>query len=92
MFTTMFPVTTGQFGMLPVMPVQAMTEQATRHARRVYVGGLSPTTNEQSVATFFSQVMAAIGGNTAGPWDEGRVSWDTLKMMLFLLTSLVTTG
>ncbi|KAJ4840831.1 hypothetical protein Tsubulata_033465, partial [Turnera subulata] len=58
-----------QFGALPVMPVQAMTQQATRHARRVYVGGLPPTANEQSVATFFSQVMAAIGGNTAGPGD-----------------------
>ncbi|MCL7033397.1 hypothetical protein MKW94_021585, partial [Papaver nudicaule] len=43
---------------------------ATRHARRVYVGGLSPTANEQSVATFFSQVMSAIGGNTAGPGDS----------------------
>lgn len=69
--------------------------QATRHARRVYVGGLSPQANEhvnyihslffamfqhliltltyspalQSVATFFSQVMAAVGGNTAGPGD-----------------------
>lgn len=51
------------------MPVQAMTQQATRHARRVYVGGLPPTANEQSVATFFSQVMAVIGGNTAGPGD-----------------------
>ncbi|KAF9611478.1 hypothetical protein IFM89_032448 [Coptis chinensis] len=68
MFPAMFPVTTGQFG-LPVMPVQAMTQQATRHARRVYVGGLSPTANEQSVATYFSQVMSAIGGNTAGPGD-----------------------
>ncbi|KAG5245611.1 splicing factor U2af [Salix suchowensis] len=58
-----------QFGALPVMPVQAMTQQATRHARRVYVGGLPPTANEQSVATFYSQVMAAIGGNTAGPGD-----------------------
>ncbi|XP_012447721.1 splicing factor U2af large subunit B-like isoform X3 [Gossypium arboreum] len=66
----MFPIATGQpFGALPVMPVQAMTQQATRHARRVYVGGLSPTANEQSVATFFSHVMAAIGGNTAGPGD-----------------------
>ncbi|XP_050207323.1 splicing factor U2af large subunit A-like isoform X3 [Mercurialis annua] len=45
------------------------TGQATRHARRVYVGGLPPTANEQSVATFFSHVMAAIGGNTAGPGD-----------------------
>ncbi|XP_020530266.1 splicing factor U2af large subunit B isoform X2 [Amborella trichopoda] len=58
----------GQFGAMP-MPVQAMTQQATRHARRVYVGGLPPIANEQSVATFFSQVMAAIGGNTAGPGD-----------------------
>ncbi|KAL5557256.1 hypothetical protein UlMin_039492 [Ulmus minor] len=70
MFPNMFPLAAGQpFGTLPVMPVQAMTQQATRHARRVYVGGLPPTANEQSVATFFSQVMAAIGGNTAGPGD-----------------------
>ncbi|KAJ6919444.1 hypothetical protein NC651_013414 [Populus alba x Populus x berolinensis] len=69
MFPNMFSLGTGQFGALPVMPVQAMTQQATRHARRVYVGGLPPTANEQSVATFFSQVMAAIGGNTAGPGD-----------------------
>ncbi|CAG7886151.1 unnamed protein product [Brassica rapa] len=78
-----------------MMPIQAMTQRATRHARRVYVGGLSPQANEhvnyihslffamfqhliltltyspalQSVATFFSQVMAAVGGNTAGPGD-----------------------
>ncbi|CAI9282599.1 unnamed protein product [Lactuca saligna] len=69
MFQNMFPLAAGQFGALPVMPVQAMTQQATRHARRVYVGGLSPTANEQSVATFFSHVMSAIGGNTAGPGD-----------------------
>ncbi|CAA3002773.1 splicing factor U2af large subunit B isoform X2 [Olea europaea subsp. europaea] len=69
MFPNTFPMASGQFGALPVMPVQAMTQQATRHARRVYVGGLSPTANEQSVATFFSHVMSAIGGNTAGPGD-----------------------
>ncbi|XP_071733903.1 splicing factor U2af large subunit A isoform X1 [Rutidosis leptorrhynchoides] len=69
MFQNMFPMVSGQFGALPVMPVQAMTQQATRHARRIYVGGLSATTNEQSVATFFSHVMSAIGGNTAGPGD-----------------------
>ncbi|KAF5791375.1 putative RNA recognition motif domain, U2 snRNP auxilliary factor, large subunit, splicing factor [Helianthus annuus] len=69
MFQNMFPLASGQFGGLPVMPVQAMTQQATRHARRVYVGGLSPTANEQTVATFFSHVMSAIGGNTAGPGD-----------------------
>ncbi|OIW13407.1 hypothetical protein TanjilG_19759 [Lupinus angustifolius] len=71
-FQNMFPLATSQvqpFSALPVMPMQAMTQQATRHARRVYVGGLSPTANEQSVATFFSQVMANIGGNTAGPGD-----------------------
>ncbi|CAH8314947.1 unnamed protein product [Eruca vesicaria subsp. sativa] len=70
MFNSVFPLQTGQtFGGLPMMPIQAMTQQATRHARRVYVGGLSPVANEQSVATFFSQVMAAVGGNTAGPGD-----------------------
>eukprot|EP00245_Coleochaete_scutata_P012905 TRINITY_DN508_c0_g4_i2.p1 TRINITY_DN508_c0_g4~~TRINITY_DN508_c0_g4_i2.p1 ORF type:complete len:397 (-),score=99.82 TRINITY_DN508_c0_g4_i2:626-1816(-) len=52
------------------MPAQAMMAgQATRHARRVYVGGLPPMANEQSIATFFSQVMQAVGGNTAGPGD-----------------------
>ncbi|KAG1368738.1 putative protein phosphatase 2C 55 [Cocos nucifera] len=66
--TWMFPSTPGQSSALSLMPYQAMT-QATRHARRVYVGGLSATANEQSVAAFFNQVMAAIGGNTAGPGD-----------------------
>ncbi|OVA18674.1 RNA recognition motif domain [Macleaya cordata] len=71
MFPNMLTLAPGQpFTTLPIMPVQAMTQQATRHARRVYVGGLSPTANEQSVATFFSQVMSAIGGNTAGPGDS----------------------
>ncbi|KAF7053617.1 hypothetical protein CFC21_061496 [Triticum aestivum] len=57
-----------QFNPLVMQP-QAMTQQATRHARRVYVGGLPPTANEQTVAIYFNQVMAAIGGNTAGPGD-----------------------
>ncbi|KAL3650447.1 hypothetical protein CASFOL_006850 [Castilleja foliolosa] len=69
MFPHMLNVASGQFNALPLMPFQAMTQQATRHARRVYVGGLSPSANEQTVATFFSRVMAAIGGNTAGPGD-----------------------
>ncbi|GJS80976.1 splicing factor U2af large subunit B-like protein isoform X3 [Tanacetum coccineum] len=43
--------------------------QATRHARHIYFGELSPTANEQSVATYFSHVMSAIGGNTTGPGD-----------------------
>ncbi|CAA0809521.1 Splicing factor U2af large subunit A [Striga hermonthica] len=50
-------------------PLAFTAGRATRHARRVYVGGLSATANEQSVATFFSHVMSAIGGNTAGPGD-----------------------
>uniref|UniRef100_A0A2N9J4K6 Splicing factor U2af large subunit n=1 Tax=Fagus sylvatica TaxID=28930 RepID=A0A2N9J4K6_FAGSY len=58
-----------QLGALPLMPAQAMTQQATRHARRVYVGGLPPIANEQTIATFFSSVMAAIGGNSAGQGD-----------------------
>ncbi|XP_073115962.1 splicing factor U2af large subunit A isoform X2 [Elaeis guineensis] len=62
--TGTFPATPGQLSALSLMPCQA-----TRHARRVYVGGLSATANEQSVAAFFKQVMAAIGGNTAGPGD-----------------------
>ncbi|KAJ8526495.1 hypothetical protein K7X08_028972 [Anisodus acutangulus] len=66
----MFPLASGQqLGALPFMPVQAMTQQATRHARRVYVGGLPPSANEQSVATYFNHVMSAISGNTAGPGD-----------------------
>ncbi|KAG9145285.1 hypothetical protein Leryth_008216 [Lithospermum erythrorhizon] len=69
LFPTMLPLA-GQFGTLPVMPIQAMTQQATRHARRVYVGGLPPSANEQSVSTFFSHVMLAIGYNTAGPGDS----------------------
>eukprot|EP00249_Psilotum_nudum_P023096 c28745_g1_i6 orf=333-2060(+) len=68
-FPGMFPFAGTQFGGIPGMPMQAMTQQATRHARRVYVGGLPPMANEQTIATFFSQVMAAIGGNTAGPGD-----------------------
>ncbi|XP_024521327.1 splicing factor U2af large subunit B isoform X3 [Selaginella moellendorffii] len=86
---SMFPFAGTQFAGLPTMPAQAMTQQATRHARRVYVGGLPPLANEQvifsvrgidiysnmlfnfgqTIATFFSQVMSAIGGNTAGPGD-----------------------
>ncbi|MCO5547074.1 hypothetical protein L7F22_000515 [Adiantum nelumboides] len=64
-----FPFAGTQFGAFPTVPMQAMTQQATRHARRIYVGGLPPLANEQTIATFFSQVMAAIGGNTAGPGD-----------------------
>ncbi|XP_040384821.1 splicing factor U2af large subunit A isoform X2 [Oryza brachyantha] len=68
MLPNMFNLTQPQFTPLVIQP-QAMTQQATRHARRVYVGGLPPTANEHTVAVFFNQVMAAIGGNTSGPGD-----------------------
>lgn len=45
------------------------SQQATRHARRVYVGGLPPTANEPSIATFFSSALAAVGGASAGPGE-----------------------
>ncbi|KAJ4850780.1 hypothetical protein Tsubulata_013831 [Turnera subulata] len=63
------PFGTTQLGTLSLVPAHAMTQQATRHARRVYVGGLPPLANEQNIAIFFSHVMAAIGGNSAGPGD-----------------------
>ncbi|KAM1620857.1 hypothetical protein ACFXTN_017793 [Malus domestica] len=38
---------------LPLMPTQAMTQQATRHAHRVYVGGLPPLANEHVIVLDF---------------------------------------
>ncbi|KAK2393510.1 hypothetical protein P8452_15493 [Trifolium repens] len=64
------PYGISQIGALSLMQVQPMTQQATRHARRVYVGGLPPFTNEQTIASFFSHVMLAIGGNSAGTGDS----------------------
>lgn len=52
----------------PVMAAgAAMSQQATRHARRIYVGGLPPSADENNIATFFSNALAAVGGTTAGP-------------------------
>ncbi|KAL4452388.1 hypothetical protein ABPG75_008050 [Micractinium tetrahymenae] len=45
----------------------AMSQQATRHARRIYVGGLPPSADENNISTFFSNALAAVGGTTAGP-------------------------
>uniref|UniRef100_M8C134 Uncharacterized protein n=1 Tax=Aegilops tauschii TaxID=37682 RepID=M8C134_AEGTA len=47
--------------MLPNMLNLSALGQVTRHAWRVYFGGLPPIANEQTVALFFNQVMAAIG-------------------------------
>ncbi|KAG8090073.1 hypothetical protein GUJ93_ZPchr0011g27039 [Zizania palustris] len=68
MLPNMFNLAQTQFNPFVIQP-QGMTQQGTQHARRVYVGGLPPTANEHTVALFFNQVMAAIGGNTAGPGD-----------------------
>lgn len=67
----MAPPASAQTVLFPGLPalVQSMTQQATRHARRVYVGGLPPAANEQTIAAFFNQVMSAIGGNTSGMGD-----------------------
>ncbi|KAL3615055.1 hypothetical protein CASFOL_040716 [Castilleja foliolosa] len=59
-----------QLGSVSMFPVQVMTQQATRFARKVYVGGLPPLANEQTIARFFSHVMNAVGGNSAGPGDS----------------------
>ncbi|KAK0577939.1 hypothetical protein LWI29_002613 [Acer saccharum] len=47
-----------QLGALPMMPVEAMTQQATRHARRVYVGGPPPLANEQVLFSDLLLVLA----------------------------------
>ncbi|XBJ23142.1 hypothetical protein VPH35_001386 [Triticum aestivum] len=62
-----FPADPGMFlNMLPNMFNLSALGQVTWHARRVYFGGLPLTANEQTVALFFNQVMAAIGGKTFG--------------------------
>ena len=57
----------GGGGMAATSAGAAMSQQATRHARRIYVGGLPPSANEQNIQTFFSNALAAVGGTTAGP-------------------------
>ena len=42
-------------------------QQATRHARRIYVGGLPIDVREETISSFFSNALAAVGGTTAGP-------------------------
>ena len=43
-----------------------LTAQATRHARRIYVGGVPIATNEAAVATFFNNALIAINGASEG--------------------------
>lgn len=60
-------------GAAPVAPAQGSvfggggSQQATRHARRIYVGGLPPSATEDGLSAFFSNALAAVGGTVAGP-------------------------
>lgn len=47
---------------LPVDKSGLQLTQATRHARRIYVGGLPPSANEDRISSFFSYALAAVGG------------------------------
>ncbi|KAF3656852.1 Splicing factor U2af large subunit B, partial [Capsicum annuum] len=50
-------------------PEQLKLLSGDQTCKTIYVGGLPPTANVQSVAMYFNHVMSAIGGNTAGPGD-----------------------
>jgi hypothetical protein len=47
-------------GMGAPMAAASMTQQATRHARRVYIGGLPPTVEEAPLAALFNQAMHSV--------------------------------
>lgn len=47
---------------MPVDKSGLQLTQATRHARRIYVGGLPPSANEDRISSFFSYALAAVGG------------------------------
>ena len=49
----------------PVMHQPSATQQATRHARRIYLGGLPPTVDESRLGVLFNQALTSIGGLTA---------------------------
>lgn len=68
---------------LLLLPGTAHSQQATRHARRVYVGGLPPTANEQGISTFFSHALAAVGGNTAGPGGRRQLISESIGYTYF---------
>ena len=42
------------------VPAASLTQQATRHARRIYLGGLPPTVEEQPLAVLFNQAMHTV--------------------------------
>ena len=52
--------------MAPVMLQQASaTQQATRHARRIYLGGLPPTVDDVRLGILFNQALTSVGGLSA---------------------------
>lgn len=52
---------------MPVDKSGLQLTQATRHARRIYVGGLPPSANEDRISSFFSYALAAVGGALLWP-------------------------
>lgn len=68
--------------MLHPVPQLLVPPPLPLHACRVYVGGLPPTATEQSIATFFSSALAAIGGNSAGPGEWAGLAWCTCCIAL----------
>ena len=71
------------------MVAAAPSQQATRHARRIYVGGLPPTANEQNIATFFSNALAAVGGTTAGPGISCTQIFTFFRCLFILMHALL---
>tara|TARA_B100001540_G_scaffold308139_1_gene322373 strand:- start:128 stop:1285 length:1158 start_codon:yes stop_codon:yes gene_type:complete len=48
--------------------------QATRHARRVYVGGFPPNVSEIRIADFFNNALMAVGGIAAETQTDGNAN------------------
>lgn len=54
-------------GLLPALAASSQpSQQASRHARRIYVGGLPVTSTDESVAQFFNDALTAVGGLAQG--------------------------
>ena len=49
----------------PPAPPGAAAPQATRHARRLYIGSLPPSATEAATTGFFNQALRAVGGVAA---------------------------
>ena len=65
-------------GPVAVAASSAMSVQATRHARRIYVGGLPPSALENNIMTFFRCVGLGLHGPPAAPPMPPRqgTRWD----------------